>query len=96
MKYIKASNPVELSEYVVANNIEYEPVFKWWVKDVFRKQDQIISKFKAKYWRTTHKFVIHVPKTVDEALKLISKQVMPFGKNQLKSKWLTSVSISRF
>ena len=84
MKYIKASNPAELSEYVVANNIEYEPVFKWWVKDVFRKQDQIISKFKAKYWRTTHKFVIHVPKTVDEALKIDQQTGDAFWKKSIE------------
>ena len=33
LKYPKASNHVELDKYEVANNIEYEPAFKWWVKD---------------------------------------------------------------
>ena len=65
MKYIKVSNPVELAEYTVANNIEDEPSFKWWLKDVLHKQDLIVSKFKAKYCRTRHKFGIQVPKTVD-------------------------------
>ena len=45
---LKDSNPVELSEYKVANNIEDEPAFKWWVNDVLHKLDQIISKVKAK------------------------------------------------
>ena len=67
LKYIKASNPVEISECEVANNIEYETGFKCWVKDVLRKRDQIISKFKSKYCRTTHIFGIQVPKTVEEA-----------------------------
>ena len=67
LKDLKASNPVELYEYAVANNIEEEPAFKWWVKDTLRKRDRIISKVKAKYWRTTHKFGIEVPKSVDEA-----------------------------
>ena len=31
LKDIKASNPIELAEYVVAKNIEDEPAFKWWV-----------------------------------------------------------------
>ena len=65
MKGLKTSKPVEISEYEVANNIEDEPAFKWWLKDVLRKQDQIISNVQAKHWRTTHKFGIHVPKTVD-------------------------------
>ena len=29
LKDIKPSNPVELAEYVVANNVEYEHAFKW-------------------------------------------------------------------
>ena len=67
MKDIKASNHVELDEYSVANNIEYEPEFKWWVKHVIRKRYQTISKVKSKYRRATHKFGIQVPKTVYEA-----------------------------
>ena len=69
-KDIKNSNPVELAEYVVANNIEDKPAFKWWVEDIVYKQDQIISKFKAKYWRTTNQFWVQVPKTDDEAYKI--------------------------
>ena len=70
LKDLKASNPVGLSEYVVANNTEDEPAFKWWVKDVICKRDQIISTVKEKYWITTHKFGIQVPKTVDKAYKI--------------------------
>ena len=42
LKDLKASNPVELAEYEVANNIEDVPTFKWWGKDVLRKQDLMI------------------------------------------------------
>ena len=70
MKYLKASNPAELAEYLVSNNIENGSAFKWWVKDVLFKRDQIISKFKSKYWITTHKFDIQVPKTFEEAYKI--------------------------
>ena len=58
LKDLKASNPVELAEYAVANDISDEPAFNWWVKDTLRKRDRIISKVKAKYWRTSHKFGI--------------------------------------
>ena len=34
LKELKASNPAELAEYVVANRIQDEPAFSWWVKDV--------------------------------------------------------------
>ena len=70
LKGLKPSNPVEISEYVVANNIEYEPAFKWWVKDVICKWEKIISKVKSQYWITTNKFGIQVTHTVDEAYKI--------------------------
>ena len=70
LKHLKASNPVELAEYAVSNGIEEEPAFKWWVKDVLRRRDRIVSKVKSKYWRTTHQFGIRVPKSVDEAYRI--------------------------
>ena len=38
--------------------------------DVPRRRNKIIAKVKAKYWCTTHKFGIRVPKSVDEALAI--------------------------
>ena len=70
LNYLKASNTIEISEYAVVNNIEDEPAFKLWVKDFLRKRYQIIPKVKAKYWITTHKFGIHIPKTVHESYKI--------------------------
>ena len=37
---------------------------------VLRKRDRIVSKIKSKYWRTTHKFGIRLPKTAAEALQI--------------------------
>ena len=70
LKDIKDSNPVEVAEYAVANRIQDEPAFAWWVKPVLRRRNRIISKVKKKYWRTTHKYGIRVPKSVQEALQL--------------------------
>jgi hypothetical protein len=70
LKNLKASNPIELAEYAVANNLGDEPAFKWWVAETLRKRQRIIGKIKSRYWVTTHKFGIRLPKTVDEALKL--------------------------
>jgi hypothetical protein len=45
---LKASNPVEVAEYAVANKILVEePAFAWWVKDVLRRRKRIISKVKS-------------------------------------------------
>jgi hypothetical protein len=37
LKELKASNPIELAEYAVANKIAEEPAFAWWVKHVLQK-----------------------------------------------------------
>ena len=51
----------------MANEINDEPDFNWWVKETFRHIDRVFSKVKAKYWRTPHKFGIRVSKTVRKA-----------------------------
>jgi len=40
------------------------------VKDVLRKRNQIIAKIKSRYWKTSHKFGIRLPHSVEEALRL--------------------------
>ena len=67
---LKASNPVEVAEYAVANCLTEEPAFKWWVSHVIKCWNRIISKVKSRYWKTTHKFRIHLPKSVEEALEI--------------------------
>ena len=52
LKDFKASNPVELDEYAAGNRLDVEPVFKWWVKYVLRRQIRIIAKKNPKYWCT--------------------------------------------
>ena len=70
LKDVKEANPIELAEYAVANKIDDEPAFRWWVHYVLKKRNRIISKTKAKYWRTTHKYGVRLPKSVAEAMKL--------------------------
>ena len=64
------SNPVEVAEYAVANQLVEEPAFAWWVKEVLRRRNRIISKVKSQYWKTTHKFGIKLPHSVQEALRI--------------------------
>ena len=70
IKYIKEASPIELDEYAVAKTINYEADFSWWVNYVFKKLDRIIAKDKTKYWRTTHKYGVRLPKTTEESLEL--------------------------
>jgi hypothetical protein len=70
LKDLKASNPVELAEYAVANRIAEEPAFKWWVSNTLRKWNCIISKVKKKYWWMMQKFECKLPHSVEEALEM--------------------------
>jgi len=70
LKDVKAANPVELADYAIANHIQDEPAFAWWIPDVLKRRNRIVNKLKTKYWRTTHKFGIEIPKTVEQALQI--------------------------
>jgi len=63
-----------LAQYAIANQISKEPAFKWWVQDILKKKEWIITKIKTKYWQTTHKFGIKIPKSVEHKL-LINQQM---------------------
>ena len=54
---------------MVAQRIDHEPAFNWWVKDTLHQQNRVIAKVKKKYWRTTQKFGIRLPHSVKEALQ---------------------------
>ena len=70
MKDVKDANPDDLAEYAVLNNIQDEPAFAWWVPYVFKKRDRIIAKIKTKYWHTTHKYGVKLPKNAADALRI--------------------------
>ena len=84
LKEVKESNPVELAEYALSNKIQEEPAFKWWVPTVLRKRKRIINKVKKKYWRTTHKFGIRLPKMVEEALRIDAANGNHFWEDAIK------------
>jgi hypothetical protein len=58
LKDLKETNPIEVAEYAIANKIDHEPAFAWWVKTVMKKRERIVSKLQKKYWRTEYKFGI--------------------------------------
>ena len=82
-----------MDEYAVANEISDEPAFNWWVKETLRHRDRIISKVTSKYWRTSHKFGIQVPKKVKEAYKIDRKSGTDF-QNKVIVKDMTNIHIS--
>ena len=69
LQALKDAYPVQIAEYAVANKIANEPAFNWRVHTVLRKRNLIVAKVK-RYWQTTHKFGIRIPKTVEEAIMI--------------------------
>jgi hypothetical protein len=67
LKDMKHSYPVQVADYAIANQIDDQPTFAWWVPHVLKKRTRILSKIKSKYWERTHKFGIKIPKTVAQA-----------------------------
>ncbi|KAL7524097.1 hypothetical protein ACHAWF_000813, partial [Thalassiosira exigua] len=70
LRDVQEASPVKLTEYAVAMDLNKEPAFTWWVDYVLKKRKMIIKKAKSKYWRTTHKYGIQIPKTPEEALRI--------------------------
>ena len=65
LKDLKENNPVEISEYVVSNNIDHNPEFLWWVPYTLQKRNPSISKLQKKYWRKKLRFGIEIPDSIN-------------------------------
>ena len=70
LRNIKESNPVEVAEYAVANKLAEEPAFAWWIKDILRRRDRILSKVKTRHRVKTHQYGVELPKSVSDALRI--------------------------
>jgi hypothetical protein len=68
----------------VANKVQEEPAFKWWVSTVLRKRNRIIAKLKSRYWSTSHKFGVRLPKSVREALAIDEETGTTFWRDAIR------------
>ena len=84
MRELKVSFPVELAEYAKSQGIDHEPAFAWWINVVLRKRNHIISRVKSRYWKTTHKFGIPLPKSVKEAFMLDKQNGNKYWQNSIE------------
>ena len=75
LREAKDGYPIELAEYIVAQGLEQEPAFHWWVPRVMNHKRRIINKVvgkkkkQKKYWKLTHKYGVRLPHSVEEALQ---------------------------
>ena len=64
------SHPVEVAEFAKARCIDREPAFAWWVPYTLRKRDVILSAVKKRIRKTTHKYGIEIPTSVEHAFEI--------------------------
>ena len=74
---MKECYPVKSAEYATAQGIDHEPVFNWWLPYVLKKRERIILAVRrqgnAHYVKRTPKYGIEVPRTVEEAYAIDTK-----------------------
>ena len=70
LKLLKESHPIEVAEYSVARGIDHEAGFCWWVPYTLRKRDRIISAVNSRVKKTTHKYGIEVPTSIQHAIEI--------------------------
>ena len=61
------------AKYVVANKIDHESTFVWWVKGVLRRRGRFIKMIKARFVKRTHSFDIEIPDNFKDNLELDKK-----------------------
>ena len=70
LSILKESKPVKVAEYAEARSLSDEPAFKFWVPYTLRKRDTIISAVTARLKKTTHKYGIRIPRTIEKAFEI--------------------------
>jgi Reverse transcriptase (RNA-dependent DNA polymerase) len=97
LKDLKESNPVEVAKYAVANKIDDEPAFAWWVRDVLKLRDRVIKKLKMhKVWQETMKFGIELPRTVQEALEIDRRTGTTYWRDAINKEMATVAHVFEF
>ena len=67
---------METAEFTVEGGIDHKPAFNWWVKYMIKKRDRIIASFRkqqTRYLKRSHQLNIELPKAVEQALALDTK-----------------------
>ena len=77
---LKESHPVETREFAKSRGIDDEPAIAWWVPHTLKKRNAIISAMKVRLQKTTHKYGIEIPTSVDHAMEIDRKN----GNRKLK------------
>ena len=70
---LKESIPVETAEFAKSRGIDDKSTFAWWVPHTLKKRNAIISAMKMRLRKTTHKYGIQIPTSIDHAMEVDRK-----------------------
>jgi hypothetical protein len=73
LKDLKESHLCEAAEFAKVLGNADKPAFAWWVPYTLQKRDIILSKIKARIRKTTHKYGIEVPTSMEHAFAIDKK-----------------------
>ena len=67
---LKESHPVETVEFAKVRGIDNKPAFAWWTPYILKKCNAIIALIKHRIRKTTHKYGVKIPTSVEHAMEL--------------------------
>ena len=70
-------------EFAKSRGIDDKPAFAWWVPHTLKKRNAIISAMKVRLRKTTHKYGIEIPTSVDHAMEFDRKNGNTMWKDAL-------------
>ena len=70
---LKESHPVETAEFAKLRGIDDESAFVWWVPHMLKKRNAIISAMKMRLRKTTPKYGIQIPTSIDHVMEVDRK-----------------------
>jgi len=70
LKELKNQNDYDVATYAIANQIDSEPAFDWWVRHVITRHKRLIKASRRRFIRQGYKYGIKIPDTIDEAYAL--------------------------
>ena len=88
---MKESHPVEVAEYARARGIDKERAFEWWIPHTLKMRQVILAPLKKRVRKTTHKYGIEIPTSVEHAFELDRKNGNILWKEALVWKCTTLV-----
>ena len=84
LKDMKESHPIEVAEFAKARGVADEPAFAYWVPYTLRKRDVIISSIKTRIRKTTHKYGIEIPTSIEHAYLIDEKNTNRFWRDAIE------------